>query len=217
MKKKFLASGILGLAFIILIILVCTYDVAHIGPFGTAVGFSTINKAVHDTFPEGELWYDISEVLGYLAIAAAGAFALLGVYQTVKRKSLFKVDKKLIGLGGLYAMMVLMYAWFELVIINYRPVVMPGETAVEASFPSSHTMLVCVIMGGAFVILKDYIKIKWLRVTLQSLCVSLALVTVVARFLSGVHWLTDIIGGVLISLTLVTFYGAVCDFTETNK
>lgn len=217
MKKKFLASGILGLAFIILIILVCTYDVAHIGPFGTAVGFSTLNKAVHETFPFAELWYDVSEILGYLPIATAGAFVLLGVYQTIKRKSLLKVDKKLIGLGGLYAMMVLMYAWFELVIINYRPVVMPGEIAVEASFPSSHTMLACVIMGGAFVILKDYIKIKWLRVTLQSLCVALALVTVVARFLSGVHWLTDIVGGVLISLTLVTFYGAVCDFTETNK
>ena len=33
-----------------------------------------------------------------------------------------------------------------------------------------------------------------------------ALLMVVARLLSGVHWLTDIVGGVLLSTGLVTLY-----------
>ena len=214
MKKKIIAAGVFGLAFIVLMIFICAYDVQHVGPRGTAVGLATLNKSFHDALPFNELWYEVSEIFGYLAIAVAGAFAALGVEQAIKRK---KIDKNLWKLAGLYAAMMAAYVWFELIIINYRPVIMPGEEAVEASFPSSHVMLACVILGGAFVILKDYIKNKWLRISLRALCVAAAALTVVFRLLSGVHWLTDIIGGVLFSLALVVFFAAVCDSGEQNN
>ena len=153
----------------------------------------------------------------YLAIAAAGAFALIGVVQVFKRKSLLKVDKKLMALGGLYAAMAVMYVLFEMVVVNYRPVIEAGAESVEASFPSSHTMLVCVIMGGAFIILGDYVKNKGLRIALQGIAVAVALLTVIGRLLSGVHWLTDIIGGVFISLTLVILYAAFCEMIDSKK
>ena len=214
MKKKIIAAGVFGLAFIVLMIFICAYDVDYVGPRGTAVGFSTLNKSFHDAHPFNELWYEVSEIFGYLAIAVAGAFVALGVEQAIKRK---KIDTNLWKLAGLYTAMMATYVWFELIIINYRPIIMPGEEAVEASFPSSHVMLACVIMGGAFVLLKDYVKIGWLRITLKTLCVAVAALTVVFRLLSGVHWLTDIIGGVLCSLTLVIFFAAVCDATEPKE
>lgn len=217
MKNKFIASGIFALAFIILIVLVCTWNVANIGPEGTAIGLSSLNKSVHDALGVNKLWYDVTEIFGYVAIATVAVFGLLGVYQTFKRKSLLKVDKKLIALGGLYALMVLAYVLFEIVVVNYRPVIMPGDLHVEASFPSSHTMLVCVIMGGAFLILKDYVKNNGLRIALQYACLFIAAITAIGRLLSGVHWFTDILGGVLISLALVTFYSAVCELVTSKK
>lgn len=217
MKNKFITSAIWAVAFVVLIVLICTYNVAPIGPEGTEVGFSSLNGAVHEALGVSETWYEISEIFGYLAIATAGAFALLGVVQAVKRKSLLKVDKKLIALGGLYAAMAFMYVLFEIVVVNYRPVIEAGAQSVEASFPSSHTMLVCVIMGGAFVILKEYVSNKGLRTALRSASLTVAVLTAASRLFSGVHWITDIIGGVLISLTLVTLYSAVCELLEGKK
>lgn len=217
MKNKFIISAVFALAFVALIVSLCTYDVAPIGPEGTEIGFSSLNGAVHGSLGTSDAWYKISELLGYLAIAAAGAFALIGVVQVFKRKSLLKVDKKLMALGGLYAAMAVMYVLFEMVVVNYRPVIEAGAESVEASFPSSHTMLVCVIMGGAFIILGDYVKNKGLRIALQGIAVAVALLTVIGRLLSGVHWLTDIIGGVFISLTLVILYAAFCEMIDSKK
>ena len=124
------------------------------------------------------------------------------------------MDKKLIALAGLYALTVFFYALFEMIVINYRPIIMPGEIYVEASFPSSHTMLVCVIMGSAFFVLVDYVESKGIRIVMQYVCLFIAAVTAIGRLLSGVHWLTDIIGGVLISLALVTLFTAVCDIID---
>lgn len=218
MKKKFISAAVFGLLFAILIVLVCTFDVSPIGPEGTEIGFSALNGAVRDALPVNETWYEITELLGYLAIATAGGFALLGAWQLLRRKSLLKVDKKILALAGLYAAMAFLYVLFEVIVINYRPVIMAGAEHVEASFPSSHTMLVCVIMGGAFVILGDYVKNRGLCAALRSVALAVAVITAVGRLLSGVHWFTDILGGVLISLALVSLYSAVCDkFTVDKK
>ena len=211
MKAKFIASGIFALAFIVLIVLVSVWNVAPIGPENTQIGLSSLNSAVHNALGVSDTWYEITEILGYLAIAVAGAFAVLGIEQAIKRKSIFKVDKKLIALAGLYCLTVFAYVAFEMVVINYRPVIMAGDAHVEASFPSSHTMLSCVIMGSAFVMLNDYVKNRGLRLTLQYGALFVAAIVTVGRLLSGVHWLTDIIGGVLISLALVTLFSGVCD------
>ena len=217
MKKRFIVSAIFGLLFVLLIALVCAFDVSPIGPEGTEIGFSALNGAIRDALPWNETWYEVTELLGYLAIAVAGVFALLGVWQLLKRKSLSKVDKKIYALAGLYAAMAFLYVLFEVIVINYRPVIMAGAEHVEASFPSSHTMLVCVIMGGAFVILGDYVKNRGICIALRTVALAVAVITAVGRLLSGVHWFTDILGGALISLALVTLFAAVCDKLGEKK
>ena len=218
MNRKFISAAIFGLLFVVLIVMLCTFDVQPIGPEGTEIGFAMLNSTVRGTLGESDLWYSVSSIFGYLSIASAGIFVLLGAVQMLKRKSPLKVDKKLYALAGLYAVTVFFYVFFEIVIINYRPIIEAGAEHVEASFPSSHTMLTCVIMGGAFVLIGKYIKNRGLCTALRCFAVAVAVITVVGRLLSGVHWFTDIIGGVLISLALVTIFSAVCDkIKEKNE
>ena len=221
MNKKFIASGISGALFILLIVLVKVCDVAAIGPAGTSIGLASINGAVAEIFEINMVWYKITEVFGIFAILVALCFALFGGLQMILRKSLFKVDKELFSLAGLYAVLVAFYALFEVVIINYRPVIMPDETAPEASFPSSHTMLICVIMGSTIILLdkylKRYITSDMARTVLKVVCAVVLALTVFGRLASGVHWFTDILGGVLISITLLSVFEGVIDEIRARR
>ena len=209
-KKTGIGIGLL-LAFVVYVVLLTTVDVAAIGPNGTAVGFSHLNQTVFDAFGTDEAMYELTELLGGVSLITVLMFALLGAIQLIQRKSLFKVDQRLYALAGLYAATAFFYVLFEKLIINYRPVIMSGETEPEASFPSSHTMLVCVAMESTILMLEDYIKPLWLRRILQLVCAMIMVATVIGRLLSGVHWCTDIIGGVLLSAALLAAFSAICD------
>ncbi len=215
--KKFLAGGAALILFLVLLILVKTADVAAIGPEGTKIGLSALNRKVSEGIGVHMLWYRITEVTGILAIGTAGIFALLGAVQLIRRKSLLRVDREILAAGGLYAVVLGLYALFEKVIVNYRPVIMEGDAHVEASFPSSHTMLICCVMGSAAMLLPKYIQSKGLCRLLQGICAVMIAVTVIGRLVSGVHWLTDILAGALISLALLMFFAGVLDKIGTEN
>ena len=207
-KNPLLPAGILTALTILLIILVKTVNVAPVGPEGTSVGFSQLNLAVSEQFGVSMTWYKITTVLGVFALALAGFFALVGLIQLIQRKSLMKVDKELLALGGLYAATLVLYVLFEKVIINYRPIIMPDAEHPEASFPSTHTMMVIVIMGSTLTLLDKYIQNEQLRGILKLACCVVIGLIVVGRLLSGVHWFTDILGGILFGATLLSCYSA---------
>ena len=202
--NKFLAGGaVFAVLFLIWIAIIKLVDVSAIGPEGTEVGLAGINKAIHEALGVNMILYKITDILGYVALLVAGLFALFGFVQVIKRKSLAKVDGAIYALAGLYVVTIGLYVIFEKVIINYRPVIMPDEVALEASFPSSHTMLACVIFGSAIVMIGKYIDNDMLRKLLIALAAVLLILVVAGRLVSGVHWFTDIVGGVLISGALV--------------
>ena len=209
--NKFLAGGaVFAVLFLIWIAIIKLVDVSAIGPEGTEVGLAGINKAIHEALGVNMTLYKITDILGYVALLVAGLFALFGLVQLIKRKSLAKVDGAIYALAGLYVVTIGLYVIFEKVIINYRPVIMPDEVALEASFPSSHTMLACVIFGSAIVMIGKYIDNDMLCKLLIALATVLLILVVAGRLVSGVHWFTDIVGGVLISGALVfTFIGIV--------
>ena len=60
MQKKVIFTGVSGGLFVLLIVLLKTFDVAAIGPMGTEVGFATLNGSVHDALPMNLFWYDLS-------------------------------------------------------------------------------------------------------------------------------------------------------------
>ena len=217
-KSRFLTAGISGLLTLLLIILLRFVDVAPIGPAGTCVGLSHLNRFVFELCGVHILWYEITDWLGVAAILTAFLFAAAGLVQLVKRRNLCKVDGELLLLGGLYLAVIGLYVFFEHAIVNVRPILMPGAAQPEASFPSSHTMIVCVIMGSAIMLCGRYIKRKVLCRTLQAICALIIGITVIGRLLSGVHWFTDIIGGVLISISLLAlFSGALAASASSGK
>ena len=205
-RRRIITAGIGGLLTVILIALVRLVDVAPIGAQETSIGLSHLNKFIFDLFGVNMLWYHITDWLGIAAILTAFVFAIIGLVQLIKRRSLLKVDREILSLGGLYIVVIGLYLLFENVIINYRPIIMPDNTRPEASFPSSHTMLVCVIMESAAILINRYIKNITLNRALRALCFVIIGVTVFGRLIAGVHWFTDILGGILISVTLLTLY-----------
>ena len=207
-KGKFLILGISGALFALLIVLLRCVDVEPVGAAGTSVGLSHMNRFVFELTGVNMVWYNITDWLGLAAIFAAFLFAATGLVQLIKRRSILKVDKEILALGGLYILVIGIYVLFENVIVNYRPIIMPGCSNPEASFPSSHTMLVCVIMGSTIIIIGKYIKKKSLCMVIRGICTAVIAVTVVGRLISGVHWFTDILGGLLISTFLLALYFA---------
>ena len=204
--RRIITAGTGCLLTVILIALVRLVDVAPVGVQGTSIGLSHLNQFVFDLFGVNILWYDITDWLGIAAILTAFAFAVTGLIQLIKRRSLLKVDREILSLGVVYIIVIGLYLLFENVIVNYRPIIMPDNTHPEASFPSSHTMLVCVIMGSAVMLINNYIKNKALNRTLRAICFVIIGVTVFGRLIAGVHWFTDILGGILISFTLLSLY-----------
>ena len=207
-KRKYILPIISFLLFVSLIVLIKTVDVSPTGVGDTKIGLYHLNSAVHSALGTNAVWYKITEITGLLSIASGSVFAVLGLLQLIKRKSLFKVDSEILTLGGLYISLGLIYVFFEKVIINYRPIIMPGETLPEASFPSSHTVLAVAVAGSVFMLVSKYVKNQNILTVIKAACAVLAVITVVGRFLSGVHWPTDILGGIILSVCLLSLFRA---------
>ena len=215
-KSNLFVSGISGLLVMILIVLVRFIDVRPIGAEGTSIGLSRLNGFFFRLSGVNILWYHITDWLGVAAILVAFLFAMAGFVQLIKRRSILKVDHEILALGGLYIVVIGLYVLFEIVIVNYRPIIMPDGTHPEASFPSSHTMLVCVIMGSAIMLIGKYVKEKQLCRVLRGFYSAIIGITVIGRLIAGVHWLTDIVGGVLISIFLLSLFSEVLERTRRN-
>ena len=211
LNRKYGKAAISFALFILTIALVKCVDIDAVGPAGTSIGLSHLNKAVHDLIGVHMFWYQVTNLLGFWAILCGTIFACIGLKQLIERKSLKQVDAKILALGGLFVLLGVIYVLFEKVVINCRPVLMEGETVPEASFPSSHTVLAFVIFGAIAMMLKDYLQDKRLVSMLQNACLVLILVSVIGRLISGVHWFTDILGGIFLSYALLMVFSGLLE------
>jgi undecaprenyl-diphosphatase len=208
MKRKIFSSAIFLAAFSMWTAAVLSFDVQPAGPMDSMVGFATLNLALHRS--TGVQWwlYQLTDVLGLIPIGIMAAFAILGLCQWIRRKHFLRVDAGILTMGALYGVVLAFYALFEYFVVNYRPVLIDG--VLEASYPSSTTLLVLTIMPTAAMYLRRGLKAKWLRAAAIWALYLLSGAMVVGRLLSGVHWFSDILGGVLLSVALVDGYAAVC-------
>lgn len=199
-KKNILICVLLVLISIIYTLLVKYVDTSTIGPNGSVVGFSSLNSFVFNLTGNNMTLYKITEILGIIPIFIALMYAVIGLIQVIDRKSL-KVDKELIALGILYIIVILIYVFFEKCIINYRPVLIDG--VLEASYPSSHTLLSICICGSALLINKYLFNNEKIYKYINIISIISMVLIVLGRLLSGVHWASDIIGSIIISITLL--------------
>lgn len=205
-KKKLVLGASLVVAFVLWTVFVRFVDVQAIGPEGSSVGFATLNGFVHELTGVNWLLYTVTDWLGLVPIAVALGFAILGLAQLIGRKSLWKVDHSILALGVFYIAVIAAYVFFEIVVINYRPTLIDGY--LEVSYPSSTTMLVMCVMPTAAIQLNACIKNTVFRWCAVIAIVVFTAFMVIGRLISGVHWITDIIGGTLLSAGLVTVYDA---------
>ena len=212
MKKKKLTllwSGIgLFVTFITWTVLVCFADVQAIGPKQSTVGLATLNGLVRDHIGTNLFLYEITDLLSCIPLGIVAGFAVCGLVQWVKRKKLLQVDRNILLLGGFYAVVLVFFLLFEVVTINYRPILIDGE--MEVSYPSSTTVLVSCIIPTAWMQWRTRIKNAVFRRALFVVLICFAVGMIVGRIFSGVHWITDIIGGGLLSAALVIIYAALC-------
>ena len=201
--------------FVLWTVLICFVDVQAIGPEGSSVGFSTINGFIHELTGVNWFLYTVTDWLGLVPIGVAFGFAVLGLVQWIKRKSLLKVDRSILALGGFYIVVMAVYILFEIVVINYRPTLINGY--LEASYPSSTTMLVMCVMPTAMMQLRTRIKNdKFRRCIMLAIAVFIAFM-VIGRLVSGVHWFTDIIGGALLSTAIVLMYYSIGNIVAKSR
>lgn len=178
------------------------------------VGFAGINTSIANKLGYNDTCYSISKYLGYASLLFIAVYGCVGLMQLVKRKNLFKVDREIFALGGFYAVVLALYVLFEKVVINCRPIILDAAEWPEASFPSSHTLLALCVCGSALIINKVLFKeIKWIKYV--NIVAAIVLVgTVVTRFISGVHWATDILGGLIISVALLACFKTVLNLLK---
>lgn len=213
-RKSFIASMCLLVAFVLWTVAVCFVDVRTIGPQGSTVGFAGINGFVHNLTGVHLSLYNITDWLGFVPIFVCMDFGILGLVQWIKRKSICKVDHDILILGGFYIITIAAYLLFESVVINYRPVLINGY--LEVSYPSSTTMLVMCVMPTAIMQFNSRIRNKVLRNIVAITIIAFIAFMVIGRLISGVHWFTDIIGGALLSAGLVMLYHAVSSLKSCN-
>lgn len=204
-NKKMLILGVgLLVAFVLWTVLIYLFDVQAIGPKETSVGFATLNGYFHSLTGVNMSLYVITDWLGLVPIGVAFGFAIFGLIQWIKRKSLFKVDLSIFILGGFYLVVIVAYIFFEIVVVNYRPILIDGY--LEASYPSSTTMLVACVMPTAIMQFNARIRNNALKRVVVSVIFVFIVFMVIGRLVSGVHWLTDIVGGLVLSAGLVVLY-----------
>lgn len=209
-KNSLIMSVLMLIIVAIYTVCVKVVDVAPIGPENSSVGFASLNGPISLALPYNAALYKVSEVLGIFALLFVAVFMLIALKQVIVRKGIFKADQHWYVLGVFYVLVGIVYLLFEKVVINYRPIIL--DEGLEASYPSSHTVLALCVFITAAMQLKALDKTKRKR-NLQSIaCIVCAVIMIVSRFLSGVHWFTDIVGGLIISAFLIMTYVTMLSF-----
>lgn len=205
-SRKYLWGGsVLLAAFVLWTLLVCRVDVQPIGPNGSRVGFAAINGAFHRWTGVHWTLYTVTDWLGLVPLGFMLGFSVLGLVQLIQRRRLCKVDHSILVLGGFYIAVMAVYLLFEALAVNHRPVLIDGN--LEASYPSSTTVLVLSVIPTAMMQLRQRIRSGPVR---RAVLIALGIFSafmVIGRALSGVHWMSDIVGGLLLSAGLVALYG----------
>jgi len=211
MKRKSKIRFISGLIFITLFIMwtlaVVSVDVKPVGVNGTSVGFATLNTWFHNLTGVNMTLYNITDWAGLVPIFICMFFGLVGLVQLIKRKSLSKADLDIIALGIYYIIVISSYIIFEMIPINYRPILINGF--LECSYPSSTTLLVLSVMPTVIFQSNKRMQNPKIKKTTMFITIVFSLFMVIGRLVSGVHWLTDIIGSCFLSAGLFYIYKAV--------
>lgn len=197
-SKVWLTLSVLSLiGFVMFTLIVALVDVDQ-------VGLSHLNQFFWRAWGRSSFWEQVTDWIGYLMILAIIGLVVWQIAQWIVRKSLHHVDKNLLLLDLIFGCLIVVYLFFEIVVVNYRPELENGVA--KASYPSSHSMLFATVIPLLIWQVWHYVHNKPWRIVFTVLLIAMMSFGLVGRLLSGVHWFTDILGGILISVSLVCLY-----------
>ena len=214
-KKLLFAGSIFIVTFIIWTLLIQKIDVRPLGANGTNIGFATINCWFHKLTGVHMMLYTITDWLGLIPIFICMIFGVMGLIQLIQRRSVLKVDYDIIFLGIYYMIVIFGYLIFEMIPINYRPILIEGF--LEASYPSSTTLLVMGVMPTLIEQVNRRSENMTVKRIVQVLVICFSAFMVLGRLIAGVHWLTDIVGSIMLSAGLFCFYNATVILCDIEK
>ena len=212
-EKRNLLTGV-GLisAFALWTALIRCVDVQAVGQNGTKIGFAAFNVWFHQLTGVHMIIYTVTDWLGLVPIFICLCFGTLGFVQLVKRRSLLRVDMDITILGVYYVIVIAFYLIFEMIPINYRPVLIEGR--LEASYPSSTTLLVLAVMPTLMFQVERRAEKYLIRKVTAVFAITFSAFMAIGRLISGVHWATDIVASVLLSAGLFTLYQSTIMYTD---
>ena len=200
MKKilnKYLIVGIVFIFLFLLLMILLNFNKANLGETNTPVGLSSINKLFVTNYVD--IYNSMSQVGLYLSFIIIAGFAITGFYQLIKRKSLFKVDLDIILFGVGVIVLIITWLLFDKVIAyNYRPIYVNKN--LEGSFPSTHVLFTTFVLVSAFGISLNREKNNFYNLAILVIAILVITLTSLCRVLSGMHWATDVLGGLLLGL-----------------
>ena len=211
-KRDLLTGGGLIGAFALWTVMIQYVDVQAVGQNGTKIGFADFNVWFHQLTGVNMTIYTITDWLGLVPVFICLCFGVLGLVQLIKRRSLLRVDPDILLLGGYYVVVIFCYLIFEMIPINYRPVLIEGR--LEASYPSSTTLLVLSVMPTLMFQMDRRTRDPRIRRTAEVFAIVFSVFMVIGRLCSGVHWATDIFGSILLSAGLFSLYRSAVHFTD---
>ncbi len=191
----------LGFLFIFLILLILLMSVDKASNIYKEIGLYNFNKIFLVDY-YNESWDGFSDVILYISILFILGLIIYGIYQLYKRKSLFKVDKDIILTGfGFVFIIIIWFIFDKFIDINYRPIAVNGSA--QTSFPSTHVMLACFsLLATTRIILKrNTNELKYNIITYGGVSI-LVILCSLGRILSKMHWTTDVLGAIFISLAI---------------
>ena len=214
-KRNMLIGVGLISAFALWTVLIQCIDVQAVGQNGTKIGFSGLNVWFHELTGVHMTIYMITDWLGLVPVFICLCFGTLGSVQLVKRRSLLQVDPDIVILGVYYVIVIAFYLIFEMIPINYRPVLIEGR--LEASYPSSTTLLVLSVMPTLIFQVNRRAENPLIKRVIAVFVIAFSALMVIGRLIAGVHWATDIVASVLLSAGLFMLYQSAVMYTDRIK
>lgn len=195
-------AGILTVLFVAFTVAVKWLDVQVDGAH--EIGWASVNFWWRDLIGVSDVWRVVSDVAAVLTLLTLVGVIVWQVVALVRARGIHRATRHWLVLDGALGALRLCYLLFEFVVINYRPILIDGVA--EASYPSSHVLLFATVCPLLMLTFWREIKSRPWRAGIVTLGVVLMLIGMVARALSGYHWLTDVLGGVLLGAVLVAWY-----------
>lgn len=188
--------------FLVLTVSLLLVDVQSAG--AQTVGWASLNFWWHDLISVQHGWHIVSNIVATVTLLALCAMVVWQFIIMLRGKSFRAFLKQWLAFDITVILLVLCYVLFQIVVVNYRPIMIDGMA--EVSYPSSHILLFATLLPLIVCECWHNVPSKvWRRVIAVSALV-LMVVGIVARALCGYHWLTDSVGALLLSAALVAWY-----------